>query len=83
MQTIIVEVFVPAVSETFDFRLPSTAYLNDVVNEVIRILEATQHNLMFDKDEPMLCDRMRNRAMNLWETVAEAGLRDGARLILV
>ena len=83
MQTIIVEVFVPAVSESFDFRLPSTAHLKDVVDEVIRILEATQHNLMVDKEQPMLCDRMHNRAMNLWETVAEAGLQDGARLILV
>lgn len=83
MQTIIVEVFVPAVTETFDFRLPSTAHLKDVVDEVIRILEATQHNLMFDKEQPMLCDRTRNKTMNLWETVAEAGLRDGARLILV
>lgn len=83
MQTIIVEVFVPAVSESFDFRLPSTAYLKDVVDEVIRILEATQHNLMFDKEQPMLCDRNCNKALNLWETVAEAGLQDGVRLILV
>lgn len=83
MQTIIVEVFVPAVSESFDFRLPSTAYLKDVVDEVIRILEATQHNLMFDKEQPMLCDRNCNTALNLWETVAEAGLQDGVRLILV
>lgn len=83
MQTIIVEIFVPAVSKTFDFRLPSTAYLNDVVEEVIRILEATQHNLMFDKEQPMLCDRTRNKVLNLGQMVAEAELQDGACLILV
>ena len=82
MQTIIVEIFVPATSTSFDFRLPSTGRIGDITNEVIRILETTQQNLLFDKENPVLCDRGRDIILNPAATVAEAGLRDGARLIL-
>lgn len=59
MQSIIVEVYVPAISTSFDFRLPSTGRIGEVTGEIIRILEATQQNLVFDKSQPLLCDRER------------------------
>ena len=83
MQTIIVEIFVPATSASFDFRLPSTGRIGDITSEVIRILETTQQNLLFDKEQPVLCDRERDVILKPRDTVAEAGLRDGAQLILV
>ena len=83
MQTIIVEIYVPATSMHYDFRLPSTGKIGDIVGEVIRILETSQHNLLFDRSQPVLCDSDRGMILRPWLTVAEARLQDGAKLILL
>lgn len=83
MQTIIVEIYVPAISGRFDFRFPSTGNVGDIIGEVIRILETTQQNLLFDKAQPMLCDPERELLLDPRDTIAEAGLQDGAQLILL
>lgn len=83
METIIVELSVPAISSTFDFRLPSSGRVCDIVDEIIRILEATQQNLRFDKELPMLCDMDRGCPLNPEARIAETGIRDSSRLMLV
>lgn len=83
METIIVEIFVPATSSTFDFRLPAGGRVYDVVEEIIRILETTQQNQYFDKDHPMLCDLDSGRILDPALTIAECGLHDSARLHLL
>lgn len=83
METIIVEIYIPAISSSFDFRLPASGRVCDVVDEIIRILETTQQNLLFDKNHPMLCDTDRGRVLNPADSIAETGLRDSSRLILV
>ena len=50
---------------------------------MIRILEATQQNLLFNKAQPILFDRERGAVLKNWETVGAAGLRDGSKLLLV
>ena len=83
MQSIIVEIFVPATSASYDFRLPSTGRIGDIINEIVRILETTEQNLLFDRDQPMLCDTERGTILKAQDSVAEAGLRDGSKLLLV
>ena len=78
MQSSIVEVYVPALSISFDFRLPATGKIGDLTQEMINVLERTQQNIRFDREQPMLCDRERGV-----DTVAEAGLRDSAQLMLL
>lgn len=83
METIIVEIYVPATSSTFDFRLPAGGRVCDVVGEIIRILETTQQNQSFDKEYPVLCDLDTGRILNPSLTIAECGLHDSARLQLL
>ena len=83
MQTIIVEIHIPATSATYDFRLPAAGRIGDVLTEVTRILETTQQDLLLDHEQPMLCDRGQERILDPEETVAESGLKDGSRLILL
>ena len=83
METIIVEIYVPATSSTFDFRLPAAGRIYDITEEIIRILEATQQNQCFDKTHPVLCDLDTGRILNPAQTVAECALHDSARLALV
>lgn len=83
MQTIIVEVYIPATSASFDFRLPAAGRIGDIISEMTQILESTQQNLLLDHAQPMLCDRDGERVLDPRETVAEAGLRDGSTLFLI
>lgn len=83
MQTIIVEVYLPATSESFDFRLPAQGRIGDICREMARILESTQQNLSVDTAYPLLCERDAGKVLPHWQTVAEAGLQDGSRLLLL
>lgn len=83
METIIVEVFIPAITKSFDFRLPTSGRVCDITDELIRILEITQNNLMFDKTTPMLCDIENGVVLNPSSYIAQTGLHDSSRLILV
>ena len=83
METIIVEIFVPATSTTFDFRLPAAGRVYDITEEIIRILETTQQNQSFDKGHPVLCDLDSGHILNPSLTIAECGLHDRARLQLL
>lgn len=83
METIIVEIFVPATSSTFDFRLPAAGRIGEVTAEIIRILESTQQNQFFNREGAMLCDVDAGCVLDPQLTVAECGLRDSARLMMV
>lgn len=83
MESIIVEIYVPSISASFDFRLPAKGRVFDIIQEIIRILETTQKNLTFDKANTVFCDLDRNVTLDPNVTIAETGLRDSSRLILV
>ncbi|MBR0463682.1 MAG: hypothetical protein IJJ23_04780 [Clostridia bacterium] len=83
METIIVELTLPSTSATFDFQLPSTGRVCDVVNEIVRILEATQQNLSFDKDQTVLCDLEHGCILDPALHIAETSLHDGSKLMLL
>ncbi|MBQ8088424.1 MAG: hypothetical protein IJ074_11970 [Clostridia bacterium] len=83
METIIVELYVPAISSTFDFSIPATGRVCDTVAEIVRILEATQQNLEFDKEMPMLCDLEHGVPLKPNAYIAETGIHDSSRLMLV
>ena len=83
METIIVEIYIPAITQSFDFRLPASGRVCDVIDEIIRILEITQQNLMFDKKAPMLCDVEQGVVLDPSRHIAETGLHDSSRLVLL
>ena len=55
METMIVEIFIPAISGSFDFQVPSAGLVGEMIGEIVEILEQTQPGLTFDRDYPMLC----------------------------
>lgn len=83
METIIVELFLPATSATFDFQLPSTGRVCDIVSEIVRILETTQQNLAFDKGQTILCDLEQGTVLDPASYISQNGLHDGSRLLLL
>lgn len=83
METMIVEVNVPAINQNFDFQMPASGVVRDVTREMIRILEVTQPGLAFDSQDPMLCHLDDGRILEPSDTLAAAGVYDGVRLMLL
>lgn len=83
METMIVEINVPAINRSFDFQMPASGLVRDVIKEVIRILELTQPGLTFDADYPMMCHLDDGRPLEQNDTLASAGVYDGVRLMLL
>lgn len=83
METLIAEIAVPAISKTFDFQLPSFGIVRDVIQEIIYILEQTEACAIFDEVYPMLCHVDDGRILDPDSTLAEAGVFDGNRLLLL
>ena len=83
METMIVEIFVPAASRSFDFQLPASGVIRNTIMEIIRILELTQPGLVFDRTYPLLCHLDDGRLLNPDDTLAIAGVYDGVKLMLI
>ena len=83
METMIAQISLPAIGCSYDFQLPALAQVGDVVRELVRILESTEQNLSFDEEMPMLCLSGEGRPLPQDATLAELGLRDGAKLLLL
>lgn len=83
METMIAEITVPAISKTFDFQLPASGIVRDIIKEIVYILEQTEACAVFDETYPMLCHVDDGRILNPGDTLAEAGVFDGNRLLLL
>ena len=83
MEMVIVEVSVPAVSEKFDFKIPSTVKIKDVTAELVRMIQVTKGNVIFDPEMTLLCDLEKGRVFNPNQTAAEQQITDGSILQLL
>lgn len=83
METMIVEISVPAISKTYDFQLPAAGIVRDIIAEITRILVETQHGVTFDNHYPMLCHLNDGRILNPDDPLAVAGVYDGVSLMLI
>lgn len=83
METMIVEISVPAISRTYDFQLPAGGLVRDIIAEITRLLVETQHGIVFDSHYPMLCHLDDGRILNPNDPLAVAGVYDGVSLMLI
>lgn len=74
---ILVEVFVPAVNKTYDFKLDENLNVFEIVEEMAEIITAQENNglLLFDENS--------HKALLYNSTLKENSVGSGARLILV
>ena len=83
METVIVEIIVPATNRIYDFALPAKGRVQESIESIIDTLEYTENNITFDRECPMLCDVERKTVMQAGMTILEAGIHDGSRLMLL
>ena len=81
MDTIVVEVVVPACNGAFDFVVPADTDVSAVVREMIRILEETGRNVSFVRETTQLCDLDSAQVLENGMSLVEQSVRDGSRLM--
>ena len=83
METIIVEINIAASDENVEFVLPAHVKVEALLPAIIRLVEQTHQALQFDPEKTMLCDPRSQKILLPSITLAQAGVRQGHRLMLV
>ncbi len=82
MESMILEIQMPGSNEVRDFTLPSQIPVRNLLREWPAVLEACTGNVLLDSENPVLC-LPGNKLLDPKLTLAENGIREGQRLILV
>lgn len=83
METVIVEITISLTGDTVDFMLPAQIPLHAFMGEMIRKLEQFNPSVMLDKVNPVLYNRENSKILAMDQSLAAAGIQDGAKLTLV
>lgn len=83
MNSIIVEVYIPAIDSTSDFLVPRTGIAQDMALQMAQALESIKRNVLFSGEQLLLCDLQRGTVLTPEKTLAENGITDGTRLMLL
>lgn len=79
----LVEIFVPASGETFDVFIPLESRMSDVVKMVAGALSDLSNGKYKATDDAVLCDAATGIIYNVNIVVAELGIKNGSRLMLI
>ena len=81
---ILVDIYVPAVDDTFDFMLDENASIAAIMIEISEMLtKKTGSGKLSDKNEFVLYDAERQTPLISNRSLFECGVGDGDRLIIV
>ncbi|MGN0996874.1 MAG: EsaB/YukD family protein [Candidatus Ventricola sp.] len=83
METIIVEICIGVTGSVSDFVLPAHVPVQALIGEIIKLIEQAFPYLTFDTELPLLYDSERKTAIPMQLTLAQAGVCDSSRLLLV
>ncbi len=79
----LVEIFVPASGETFDVFIPLESRMSDVIKMVAGALSDLSNGKYKATDDAVLCDAVTGIIYNVNIVVAELGIKNGSRLMLI
>ena len=87
VESVLVEILIPATDEVFDFLLPATGIIQEMAAQIADTLEHTGRNIVFDRTALMLCaidsTAMPPRILFDNATLQASGITDGSRLMLL
>lgn len=82
---ILTDIEVPAFAKTFDFKLDENRRIASVIDEIVGILaqEAREDSQKIDAHDYTLCSLENRKILPADRTLAECGIGNGSRLMLV
>lgn len=83
MDRIIVKVWLPQINQSFDMRIPATVTVGQVT-EQLKLLFSKMRDVAFVPNEDTgLCEAETGSILDSNLLIAEAGIRNGSRLLLI
>lgn len=83
MDTIIVEIRIAVTGRVVDFVLPAHVPVRALLNDMIALVEQAFVHIVVDDELPLLYDQDKAALIPLDLTLAQAGIRDSSRLLLL
>ena len=83
METIVVEICIAATGTMADFMLPAHIPVSKLTAELVPLIEQAYQEVYFGQEMPVLCDMTSRRISPENLTLAQAGVRDSQRLLIV
>lgn len=81
---ILVDIYVPAVGNLYDFQLDEEEKTGTIIEEVAELIGQKEHcQIVGNIHDLMLCVKNRNEILPKGLTLAEAGIQNGNSLILL
>ncbi len=81
---ILVDIYVPAVGNVYDFQLEEEERISTIIEEIAELIGQKEHcQIAGDIDRLMLCFRKNNIILSKNLTLATSGVQTGDSLILV
>lgn len=83
MEKILVEVILPAANKTYDVYIPLASPVSEVLKLTAALLSDLSNGYFQADTKTVLCDYETGNILNINVTVAESGLKNGSRLLLI
>jgi hypothetical protein len=83
MNKVLVEIFLPAAGKSFDVYLPLESQMSEVVMLVSTLLSDLSDGKYKANDNAVLCDAASGIIYNINMTIAELGITNGSKLMLI
>lgn len=81
---ILVDIYVPAVGNTYDFQLDEDEKISTIIEEIGELIGQKEHSqVVGNVNELMLCSRENSVILKKNLSLAKQGIRTGSSLILV
>lgn len=81
---ILVDVYVPAVGNVYDFQLDENEKIGTIIEELGELIGQKEHcQAVGDISRLMICCQKKNKILSRNHTLAESGIQTGNSLILV
>lgn len=83
MNKIIIEVIVPALSDTFEMRIPPTIQLYKTLELIKKAVTEMSDGRYLPSDETTVCDFYTGGILNLSLTPVELEIKNGYKILLI
>ncbi len=83
MERVLVEVYLPAASKSFDIYIPLSSKISEVLLLVSKVISELSDGTFLAAEDTVLCDAVSGNILNINMSVYESGIKNGAKLILI
>jgi hypothetical protein len=83
MDKILVEVYLPAASRSFQIYIPVNAKLHEVLILLAATLTELSEGYFSSSEDTVICDRTSGTIFNINMSAAELGLYNGSKLMII